>query len=138
MLQASTPPSSYYMDPRAFTLETRKIFARNWLVSYPSRLLKVDQTSPHLTSPLCRGARILTGFDAYGMQAVGHVRQVASVGDFFTGRLGDIPYLVTKGEDGELHAFHNVSHCCAHTSTQGLSMHAPHIIAHRHQSPQPN
>ncbi|KAK9835707.1 hypothetical protein WJX74_006388 [Apatococcus lobatus] len=72
--EASTPPSSYYMDPQAFQLETRKVFARNWL-------------------------------------AVGHTRQVAGIGDFFTGRLGDVPYLVTRGTDGELHAFHNV---CRH------------------------
>lgn len=39
---------------------------------------------------------------------MGHTRQVAGVGDFFTGRLGDVPYLVTRGTDGELHAFHNV------------------------------
>jgi choline monooxygenase len=43
-------------------------------------------------------------------QYVGNVSRVATPGDFFTTRLGDLPMVVTRDEDGELHALRNV--CC--------------------------
>jgi phenylpropionate dioxygenase-like ring-hydroxylating dioxygenase large terminal subunit len=43
-------------------------------------------------------------------QYVGHVDRVAEPGDFFTGRLGELPIVVTRDENGELHALRNV--CC--------------------------
>ncbi|XP_017254908.1 choline monooxygenase, chloroplastic isoform X2 [Daucus carota subsp. sativus] len=49
-----------------------------------------------------------------GWQAVGYSEQVKEVGDFFTGRLGNIEYVVCRDDNGELHAFHNV--CRHHAS----------------------
>jgi choline monooxygenase len=44
-------------------------------------------------------------------QYVGHTGMLADAGDFFTGRAGRIPVVVTRAEDGELRAFVNV---CRH------------------------
>ncbi|XP_021616862.1 choline monooxygenase, chloroplastic isoform X2 [Manihot esculenta] len=46
-----------------------------------------------------------------GWQAVGYTEQVKDPGDFFTGRLGNVEFLVCRDNDGKLHAFHNV---CRH------------------------
>jgi carnitine monooxygenase subunit len=43
-------------------------------------------------------------------QYVGHVGRVASPGDFFTTQLGELPVVVTRDEEGRLHALRNV--CC--------------------------
>jgi choline monooxygenase len=47
-------------------------------------------------------------------QPVGRVDQLAEPGDYFTGSLADEPYLVARGEDGEIRAFFNV---CRHHAT---------------------
>ncbi|KAK9817021.1 hypothetical protein WJX72_008478 [[Myrmecia] bisecta] len=44
-------------------------------------------------------------------QAVGHLGQVSDPGSFFTGSLLNMGYLVCRGQDGILRAFHNV---CRH------------------------
>ena len=43
-------------------------------------------------------------------QYVGHVDRVAAPGDFFTTHVGELPVVVTRDEDGRLHALRNV--CC--------------------------
>jgi len=48
-------------------------------------------------------------------QAVGRVDQVEKPGDYFAGSLLDLPYVVVRGEDGVLRAFHNV---CRHHAAQ--------------------
>jgi choline monooxygenase len=48
-------------------------------------------------------------------QYVGHVGRVASPGDFFTTRLGELPVVVTRDEAGNLHALRNV---CCHRSAE--------------------
>lgn len=42
-------------------------------------------------------------------QLVGHVGQCARPGEYFTGALAPWRYVVARGEDGVLRAFHNVS-----------------------------
>ncbi|KAK1611860.1 hypothetical protein QYE76_035533 [Lolium multiflorum] len=49
-----------------------------------------------------------------GWQAVGHVGQVKNPNDFFTGRLGNVEFVICRDANGELHAFHNV--CRHHAS----------------------
>jgi choline monooxygenase len=41
---------------------------------------------------------------------VGHAGRVSAPGDFFTTRLGDLPAVITRDEEGRLHALRNV--CC--------------------------
>jgi hypothetical protein len=41
-------------------------------------------------------------------QMVGHVGQVSEPGDFFTGSLGPYRFIIAKGPDGTIRAFHNV------------------------------
>ena len=48
-------------------------------------------------------------------QYVGHVGRVAAPGDFFTTQLGELPVVITRDEDGELHALRNV---CCHRSAE--------------------
>ena len=48
-------------------------------------------------------------------QYVGHTGQVASVGDFFTTHLGDIPVVIVRDAAGELGAFANV---CRHRGSE--------------------
>lgn len=48
-------------------------------------------------------------------QYVGLTEQVARAGDFLTMRLGDVPVVVTRGEEGELRAFANV---CRHRGSE--------------------
>ncbi|CAM0909662.1 unnamed protein product [Alopecurus aequalis] len=49
-----------------------------------------------------------------GWQAVGHVGQVKNPNDFFTGRLGNLEFVICRDAHGKLHAFHNV--CRHHAS----------------------
>ena len=44
-------------------------------------------------------------------QLVGHVQQAANPGDYFTGSIADINYVIVRADDGQLRAFHNV---CRH------------------------
>lgn len=46
-----------------------------------------------------------------GWMAVGRLDQVSKPGDYFTGEIVGNPYVVVRGEDGVLRAFHNV---CRH------------------------
>ena len=72
---ASTPPSSWYLDPiRVPSVETARVFSRGW-------------------------------------QAVGRVDAANAPGSYFVGEVSGIKYLVARGEDGVLRAFHNV---CRH------------------------
>jgi choline monooxygenase len=50
--------------------------------------------------------------------AVGRVDQVATVGEYFTGEICGNPYMVVRGEDGVLRAFHNVCRHKAHVVAQ--------------------
>ncbi|KAF5456416.1 hypothetical protein F2P56_025905 [Juglans regia] len=49
-----------------------------------------------------------------GWQAVGHIQQIKDPHDFFTGRLGDVEFVVCRDDSGKIHAFHNV--CRHHAS----------------------
>ncbi|XP_052157585.1 choline monooxygenase, chloroplastic isoform X2 [Oryza glaberrima] len=49
-----------------------------------------------------------------GWQAVGHIWQVKNPNDYFTGRLGNVEFVICRDANGELHAFHNV--CRHHAS----------------------
>ncbi|KAI8571382.1 hypothetical protein RHMOL_Rhmol01G0115700 [Rhododendron molle] len=49
-----------------------------------------------------------------GWQAVGCTDQIKESGSFFTGRLGNVEYVVCRGDNGDVHAFHNV--CRHHAS----------------------
>ncbi|KAG7617832.1 Rieske [2Fe-2S] iron-sulfur domain [Arabidopsis thaliana x Arabidopsis arenosa] len=49
-----------------------------------------------------------------GWQAVGYSDQIKESRDFFTGRLGDVEFVVCRDENGKIHAFHNV--CSHHAS----------------------
>lgn len=49
-----------------------------------------------------------------GWQAVGYTEQIKNPHDFFTGRLGNVEFLVCRDDDGKIHAFHNV--CRHHAS----------------------
>ncbi|KFK40841.1 hypothetical protein AALP_AA2G048600 [Arabis alpina] len=43
-----------------------------------------------------------------GWQAVGFSEQIKDNRDFFTGRLGDVEFVVCRDDNGMIHAFHNV------------------------------
>uniref|UniRef100_A0ACD5UIH4 Uncharacterized protein n=1 Tax=Avena sativa TaxID=4498 RepID=A0ACD5UIH4_AVESA len=49
-----------------------------------------------------------------GWQAVGHIGQVKNPNDFFTGRLGNVEFVICLDANGKLRAFHNV--CRHHAS----------------------
>uniref|UniRef100_A0ACD5ZBQ2 Uncharacterized protein n=1 Tax=Avena sativa TaxID=4498 RepID=A0ACD5ZBQ2_AVESA len=49
-----------------------------------------------------------------GWQAVGHIGQVKNPNDFFTGRLGNVEFVICRDANGKLRAFHNV--CRHHAS----------------------
>ncbi|KAF3452685.1 hypothetical protein FNV43_RR03118 [Rhamnella rubrinervis] len=49
-----------------------------------------------------------------GWQAVGCTEQIKRLHEFFTGRLGNVEFVVCRGDDGKVHAFHNV--CRHHAS----------------------
>lgn len=49
-----------------------------------------------------------------GWQAVGFLGQVENPRDFFTGRLGNVQFVICRDGNGDLHAFHNV--CRHHAS----------------------
>lgn len=42
------------------------------------------------------------------MQMIGHAGQAPNPGDYFTGTIADVNYVVVRGEDNQLRAFHNV------------------------------
>jgi hypothetical protein len=45
------------------------------------------------------------------VQYAGHTSQLPAAGDYLTGELLGCRYIVCRGEDGQLRAFHNVSAC---------------------------
>ncbi|PKI52627.1 hypothetical protein CRG98_026967 [Punica granatum] len=49
-----------------------------------------------------------------GWQAVGYIEQIKLPHDFFTGRLGNVEFVVCRDDNGKVHAFHNV--CRHHAS----------------------
>ncbi|XP_018435688.1 choline monooxygenase, chloroplastic isoform X1 [Raphanus sativus] len=49
-----------------------------------------------------------------GWQAVGYSDQIKDNRHFFTGRLGEVEFVVCRDDDGKIHAFHNV--CSHHAS----------------------
>uniref|UniRef100_A0A2P2JX03 Choline monooxygenaseic-like n=1 Tax=Rhizophora mucronata TaxID=61149 RepID=A0A2P2JX03_RHIMU len=49
-----------------------------------------------------------------GWQVVGNAEQIKDPHDFFTGRLGNMEFVVCRDDNGKLHAFHNV--CRHHAS----------------------
>ncbi|XP_027184128.1 choline monooxygenase, chloroplastic [Coffea eugenioides] len=49
-----------------------------------------------------------------GWQAVGYTQQIKDPHQYFTGRLGNVEYVVCRDGNGKLHAFHNV--CRHHAS----------------------
>ncbi|RZC75460.1 hypothetical protein C5167_050937 [Papaver somniferum] len=49
-----------------------------------------------------------------GWQVVGFTEQMRKAYDFFTGRLGRVEYVISRDENGNLHAFHNV---CRHRAS---------------------
>ncbi|KAK9269209.1 hypothetical protein L1049_000979 [Liquidambar formosana] len=49
-----------------------------------------------------------------GWQAIGYTEQIKDPHDFFTGRLGNVEYVVCRDDNGKIHAFHNV--CRHHAS----------------------
>uniref|UniRef100_A0A7C9CTR8 Choline monooxygenase, chloroplastic n=1 Tax=Opuntia streptacantha TaxID=393608 RepID=A0A7C9CTR8_OPUST len=49
-----------------------------------------------------------------GWQAVGYADQIKESYDYFTGRLGNVEFVVCRDSDGKIHAFHNV--CRHHAS----------------------
>ena len=51
-------------------------------------------------------------------QMIGHAGQAPNPGNYFTGSIADINYVVVRGDDNQLRAFHNVS------SSISLSFHA--------------
>ncbi|KFK29548.1 hypothetical protein AALP_AA7G148200 [Arabis alpina] len=75
--RASTPPSSWYTDPRFYSFELDRVFYGGW-------------------------------------QVVGFSEQIKDNRDFFTGRLGDVEFVVCRDDNGMIHAFHNV--CSHHAS----------------------
>ena len=67
------------------------------------------------------------GHDA--VQMIGHAGQAPNPGDYFTGTIADVNYVVVRGEDNQLRAFHNVGlrtspglSCLDHSSLQMLRM----------------
>ncbi|XP_074582107.1 choline monooxygenase, chloroplastic [Curcuma longa] len=77
LVEAITPPSSWYTDSSFLDLEFERVFFRGW-------------------------------------QAVGYTEQIERPHDFFTGRLGNVEFVICRDADGDLHAFHNV--CRHHAS----------------------
>ncbi|XP_021751166.1 choline monooxygenase, chloroplastic-like isoform X2 [Chenopodium quinoa] len=49
-----------------------------------------------------------------GWRVVGCIDQIKNPHDYFTGRLGNVEYVICQDSDGEIHAFHNV--CRHHAS----------------------
>ncbi|XP_072978603.1 choline monooxygenase, chloroplastic isoform X1 [Typha angustifolia] len=49
-----------------------------------------------------------------GWQAVGYTEQISNPHDFFTGRLGNVEFVICRDTNGDLRAFHNV--CRHHAS----------------------
>lgn len=59
------------------------------------------------------------------------VSQVQQPGDYLCGTLGDVRYLVVRGADGQLRAFHNVS---AHVTDMSLVQSMCAAVHHRSAS----
>ena len=80
MLQASTPPSSWYISPEVLQKERDQVFLQHWV-------------------------------------CIGTLNRLSQPGSFESGVYLDMPWVVTRAEDGQLRAFHNVS--------TGVTQHVP-------------
>jgi phenylpropionate dioxygenase-like ring-hydroxylating dioxygenase large terminal subunit len=63
-------------------------------------------------------------------QLVGHSEQVALPGDYFTCAVADEPLVVTRADDGSLHAFSNV---CRHRARGRYSVLRENGVHHFHE-----
>lgn len=124
LLQAHTPPSSWYTSSDVWEFEKQTVFARNWVVSLLPHLMIASRRG----SGWCRVQNTV--------QAVGHTGKLQKSGDFITGTFAGTSYVVVKGEDGNLRAFYNVrtNTCSRHFPQSCLTL---LIIASVVSSPPP-
>ncbi len=75
----------------------------------------------HVCAPVICHTSLPTS-TAGAVQMIGHAGQAPNPGDYFTGSIADINYVVVRGDDNRLRAFHNVS------GAFGPSVHASCIL----------
>ncbi|ESQ54249.1 hypothetical protein EUTSA_v10025251mg [Eutrema salsugineum] len=134
----SNPTSKYLSSHREFGVSVSQFRRRRFL--YPTR----DPSSSSIVFAVSEISKLVAEFDPeiplerastppsswytdpqfyrfeldrvfYGAwQAVGYSDQIKENRDFFTGRLGEVEFVVCRDDNGKVHAFHNV--CSHHAS----------------------
>ena len=82
-----------------------RVFSDQWYEVLPCKL----RNSSGIPQPSAAIDEDLISEDKPNVQYVGHQRQAASAGNYFTAEIGSSLLLVTRQMDGRLQAFHNVS-----------------------------
>lgn len=107
---AVTLPAAYYTHPAALQLELERVLYNSWQVccaggggrqpaaaaASHNKLISTPPAATHPDTP-----RTPT-------QMVCDARSLPRAGDYRCGSLGDVRWLLVRGEDGALRAFHNV------------------------------
>ncbi|XP_028052848.1 choline monooxygenase, chloroplastic [Camellia sinensis] len=107
--------SSSYSSPSSSSLETLDE-ARRLVYQFDPKIPLEEALTPP-SSWYTQPSFLSLEFDRVffrGWQAVGCTEQIKESGNFFTGRLGNVEYVVCRDDNGNVHAFHNV--CRHHAS----------------------
>ena len=91
---ANTPPASWYNDSSGTVPVSKSIFIFVWAISM-----------------ICVQASEQRNVFGRGWTWAGRVDQVADNGNYLVGATGTVKYVVVRGEDGVLRAFHNACRC---------------------------
>ena len=91
---ANTPPASWYNDLSGTVPVSKFIFIFVWAISM-----------------ICVQTAEQRNVFGRGWTWAGRVDQVANNGNYLVGATGTVKYVVVRGEDGVLRAFHNACRC---------------------------
>jgi hypothetical protein len=140
-MQAVTLPASWYTQATALQLEKQRVLYNTWQVGCSRSvnahaLLCAVRQAPNSTHPphSCRpflGGGLNSAVLCCAVQMVCPVSQVQAPGDYVCGTIADVRYLLVRGQDGQLRAFHNVRRMSKPVKSyyEGQELHAAREVA---------
>ncbi|GKV11250.1 hypothetical protein SLEP1_g22516 [Rubroshorea leprosula] len=116
LFRSHTPPREQPKKSSSYALRTVGCGAQRLVLDFDPKIpieKAVTPPSSWYTDPSFYSLELQRVFYR-GWQAVGYTEQIKEPHDFFTGRLGDVEFVVCRDDKGKIGAFHNV--CRHHAS----------------------